>query len=202
MIEIRVSGTEDSQQKGETSASDLGVGITVKEAINVSLARAADAPVTIQAADDDVVELEMEDGATLWLRADELGARMASGSDRGAGDAGVVEVPARLPLDDGARGIGDWVIKALRVLDIDLPAKTALTVAEAFEKKAMISPGLTGGTAARRRRSVMWRPVTSPGCCSCTARRPIPKAASGTCPAPEQHLEFHSGNLWPAHPSL
>lgn len=142
MTEISIPGQKDTAAIGEQSATELGVGVTVKDAVRVGAVRGSETPVTVAAADDDVVEFRMDGGAVIWMRGDEVGERLGTGAARGANADGVVSIDPSLPIDDRTRGIGAWAIEALQVLGIDLAGQTARQIAEAFEEKVVPRPGL------------------------------------------------------------
>ena len=142
MVELRISGVEDTAALAQPVESELGLAVRVKAVVRPSVTRAAVEQVTVEAADDDLVELRLEGGAVLWLRADEVQDRLATGGHRGDTPEGVVAIEAELPLDDPARGLGRWAIEAVRVLGIDLARTSARKIAEALEAKAIKREGL------------------------------------------------------------
>lgn len=142
MTEISIPGQKDTAAVGEQPATALGVGVTVKDAVRVGAVRGSETPVTVSAADDDVVEFRMDGGAVIWMRGDEVSDRLGTGAARGADEVGVVRIDPSLPIDDRTRGIGSWAIEALQVLGIDLAGHTARQIAEAFEEKVVPRPGL------------------------------------------------------------
>ena len=147
MITFQIPGAEEQAGSTTSGAGDIGVDVTIKAAIDVSRARAADQPETFTAEPDDLIELEMEGGAILWLRADEVEERLGAGQGRSAGGAATIILPTAIPQEGDARGIGDWIIKGLKVIGIDLKKdlaeKTARAIARKLEDKATKDgPGL------------------------------------------------------------
>lgn len=139
MIELKVPGLPiEGAERAET---ELGLGETVKTAVRVAAPARGGEAVTIKAEDDDVIELQLDGGGVLWLRADELEERLGPTAARSGADGPLV-LGDSLPLDDASRGVGAWTIKALRVLGIDLGEKTAVAIAERFDAKAVPAPGL------------------------------------------------------------
>ena len=141
MVDIQVPGFElDETAEAEKPLAPV-ISVEVKAAVRVGPVGRGGRSVTIKAQNDDDVELQMEGGGILWLRADELEAKLGAAGARG-GTGGVVVLGAELPLDDTARGIGSWAIDVLRGLGFNLPGKSARAIAEAFDQKAVRRPGL------------------------------------------------------------
>ncbi len=89
----------------------------------------------------------MEGGAILWLRADEVEEKL--GVDRGRSGDGepTIILPTAIPQDGEVRGLGDWVIKGLKVIGIDLKGDLAETTVRAIalkleDKATKDGPGL------------------------------------------------------------
>jgi CHAT domain-containing protein/pimeloyl-ACP methyl ester carboxylesterase len=91
--------------------------------------------------DDDVVELIFEDDIHRWVTVSELEEQFKYQISRGA-EAGVIEIPDRLPSGDTSRGATSWVLTGLRVLKFDPVEKSAEAFAKAWDKKLMPEPGL------------------------------------------------------------
>jgi hypothetical protein len=103
----------------------------------------------VDVANDDVVEIEIQDNKTVlrrWIRGSELAAELGTIPTRtrsaGGGEKLVVKIPDSLPRRRQARGVGAFVIKALRVLEVDPVAATALAIAHKLEAKLVPTPGL------------------------------------------------------------
>ena len=141
MVKINVPGRSLQADGGTSSEDDLGVSISVKDAVLVDGGRGSGDTKVIEAADDELIEIALEGGATIWVRADEAQGQLGS-SHRGGASEGVISIDGALALDDSARGLGAWVINTLRVLGIDLAGKTAAEIATAFEEKVVPKPGL------------------------------------------------------------
>jgi CHAT domain-containing protein len=98
---------------------------------------------------DDVLELEFSDGLRLWLNADEYRLQLASDARRG-GEApdedGALPVPTvwRTPVRATERGLGDVMLKSLKVLGIDLAGMTARAIAKHLEAGDPASPKRPG----------------------------------------------------------
>ena len=139
MVKINVPGR--SLAADGSSEDDLGVSIAVKDAVLVDGGRGSGDTKVIEAADGDLVELTLEGGVTIWVRADEADSRLGS-AHRGGDSEGVISIDGAVALDDSSRGLGAWFINTLRVLGIDLAGKAASEIAANFEEKVVPKPGL------------------------------------------------------------
>jgi hypothetical protein len=114
MALITIPGKEDKTAPD----SDLSIRKTRVVTINqvrtyqIQSARAADAkPVTLEAADDDVVEIELEGGIRLWTSVKRLREEFPAPTARGKKTEEVV-LPASLPIGSPSRGlVGSWLFK-------------------------------------------------------------------------------------------
>jgi pimeloyl-ACP methyl ester carboxylesterase/tetratricopeptide (TPR) repeat protein len=99
---------------------------------------------SIAVAPDDVLEIEFTDGTRTWLRGDEYRARFGGAAARDVGSVDL-EVPTSLaisPAGASSRGAIGWVLKSLKVLGVDVHARTALALAASVEKrKGLRRPG-------------------------------------------------------------
>ncbi len=112
--------------------------------------RAADKGSTVDANGEDIVELELEGGVRLWTTVAQMQSDFPGAFKRGA-SSGAYTVPLALPIgvpagadasSRGARGIGDWALKALRIVDVDLTGTAAAAIAQKLEAKLEPAPGL------------------------------------------------------------
>lgn len=98
----------------------------------------------VRVAADDVLEIEFADGMRVWMRGDEYRERFGKQAPRGAVDA-ALDVPMSLPMSaegGSTRGIAGWVLKSLKVLGVDVQARTALALAQTVEtRKGLRRPG-------------------------------------------------------------
>ena len=164
MKKLRIPGVSAPQ----THSSELAnsgrrsrVKVTQKAAVQIDQARGAgDAGVVLELEDDDVLELELEGGLRLWtsfrqFQLDFPGVKPAAPQSRdGTRDAApspspgatAATEPEPFPVDLAAggasRGLGTVMLRAVRVLDVDLPEQTALGVAALLEKQLRPGPGL------------------------------------------------------------
>ena len=163
MRQLVVPGSPDPLAKARppvtdraaTALAEAGFRVDVEQAFRIEATRAA-APVAIPAvANDAVVEIELDGGAVFYSRADDLPERLRLPPGRAASAEGaVIELPVMLPLGTRERGIGDWAIRALRVLGLKageavgaegssrLGQNTARRIAEALERHQIPEPGL------------------------------------------------------------
>ena len=99
----------------------------------------------VEVAHDDVLEIEFADGMRTWMRGDEYRERLGGAAARGVATPDL-EVPASLALTPAgapSRGAVGWVLKSLKVLGVDVQARTALVLAASVEKRAGLRrPGL------------------------------------------------------------
>ncbi|MCA9474031.1 MAG: hypothetical protein KC594_18355, partial [Nitrospira sp.] len=79
--------------------------VTLKHSARVQRARAGQSPLEIDdLSSDDLIQLELDQGMKLWVRADDLEKDFGLTPSRGpAGD--VVELPGMLPIGAASRGI-------------------------------------------------------------------------------------------------
>jgi len=115
------------------------IKITVKAAFSIGQARSGGERREQKVAEDDLIEIEFDNGARLWLRADDYRERFGGKAARGAAENALLEVPEQLellPVGMQARGPISWAVKSLKVLGVDLPAVTAKELAKAIEQRS------------------------------------------------------------------
>jgi CHAT domain-containing protein/pimeloyl-ACP methyl ester carboxylesterase len=150
---LRIPGTEIREP---AIATVTWQSITLKEpprTFRLSAARegVADTPV-IDAVDDDVIEVELENGVRFWTSRQRLTEDLLPQADkRGADD--IIELPASLPIRGPSRGpIGAAVIKTLRLFRINVPRLAAQTIGRRWEDSTLHKdapgPGLYRCSAA------------------------------------------------------
>ncbi len=113
--------------------------VRVKYRVEISVDRSAIAPSTIDVAADDIIELELDGGIRLWTRADDLKSDLTVWTRRSTPGEGL-EIPPVLPLGTPSRGIGQWVIKGLKVLGVDLAAELTDLIRDKVE--SVLKPGV------------------------------------------------------------
>jgi tetratricopeptide (TPR) repeat protein len=155
-VRFKIPGREspDLKPRQDAEVADF-LNATVRNEIQVSIA-ARGVPVTVQTldrsadSDSDVVELEFEGGIRQYINPaqlrDDLKKRKANLVARGGDASGdVVEIPTDFGHAQ-SRGIGDLVLKTLRIVGIDLAGAAARQavrlVISQFEGKLDPPPGL------------------------------------------------------------
>lgn len=133
------------QIDGMTStAKSEGLRVEQKGAVALNATRAADREAIVtwsHVADDDLLELEIEGGPTVWVTAREYRERLGAPSARGEPHGGVNVYP-QLDLGPIAWGAGSIVIKALKWLGVDLVGETTKGIAHLVEQRLDQAAGL------------------------------------------------------------
>jgi len=131
----------------KSDASDFPSGlsnlVTLKHSAKVQRARAGQSPLEIDDLNpDDLIQLELDQGMKLWVRADDLEKDFGLTPTRGgAGDE--VELPQVLPIGSVSRGVmGDWVIKGLKIFGLDPVGATTDMIKDKVEGILKPGPGL------------------------------------------------------------
>ena len=133
MTEYTLNGEAES---GVESRLPLEGGpLEVRQAVRVEPAVRDGGPtVTLDIEDDDLLEVELEDGFVLWTTVD----RLKSDTERaGIPDRGGESFPARYPLQrrGAERGAVANAVRAVKVLGYDLPKGGALFAADKVESQ-------------------------------------------------------------------
>ncbi len=133
---------EDSVDTNEWPSGLKGV-LTPKHRVRVQRARAERTPYEItDLQDDDLIQLELDEGMKLWVRADDFVRDLGLQPTRGIAGEGL-ELPYVLPLGSTSRGlVGNWVIKGLKVFGIDAVDTTTDFVKKKVEGLLQPGPGL------------------------------------------------------------
>lgn len=134
-IKLRIPGKkiDETAQTIPDGIKDV-FNISSVQTFRISTARGgtAEAPV-IESQPDDVIEVELEDGARFWTTQDRLRSEVLGLAGSRATD-GVFDFPASIPGRSGTRGfIGKIVIKTLRFFHIDVAEFAARKIAAAWE---------------------------------------------------------------------
>lgn len=120
--------------------------VKLKEEFHPQTARAVRPAETITVADDDLLEIEFDDGVRIWLRADDFRERFGGRPSRDAAGAEVLDVPETLdvlPTGLASRGPIKWVVRAFRVFGVDLAGETAKAIASKVDARTnAMRPGL------------------------------------------------------------
>ena len=154
MQQIRVHGRRESDE-GRRSylqrarlPKDL---LTVKHSVQVGFAREGHEPTVLDGiADDDLIELELDGGLRLWSSAEHLRSDFGLKTSRDASGTEMLEVTTQLPLGGQSRGVGDWVIRGLKVLGVDIAGKITDFVADKVETQLAPGPGLYRCSPSKR----------------------------------------------------
>jgi alpha-beta hydrolase superfamily lysophospholipase len=147
MATLRIHGVPDETPELPQLARALPAGmLTMKAAVRVQAARASAPPLALRGLEpDDVVELELQDGLRLWSRVSDLehdfGLTMARGTAEDPdGDMGTL--PSVLTLGGQSRGVGQWAIKALKVVGLNIDQDIATFISTHVEGTLAPGPGL------------------------------------------------------------
>lgn len=142
MKQLRVHGQHETDPARRVSPLQraLAGALEVKHSVRVGLARDGQAPSTLdKVASDDIVEIELDGGLRLWSRVDDLKRDYGLTRSRDLAGTDTVEIGSRLALGGQSRGAGDWVIRGLKILGIDIAGKATDFIAEKVE--GLLSPG-------------------------------------------------------------
>ncbi|MGP0591074.1 DUF7379 domain-containing protein [Nitrospira sp. T9] len=133
----------DSKSTPPDFPSNLKSLITLKHSAKVERARAGRTPLALDDLNpDDLVQLELNQGVKLWVRADDLQQDFGLTPTRGAAGE-EIELPLVLPLGSASRGVvGDWIIKGLKVFGLDPVGATTDFIKDKVEGVLQPGPGL------------------------------------------------------------
>ena len=141
---LKVNGVPDRTSAPSELGRALPPGsVVLKEAVRVQTARAGGPKQSLKdLAEDDVVEIELQDGLRVWSRVENLQRDITRRAERGGAD-GALEIPSELAIGPASRSIGGWAIKALKVLGlVDIEGEIAEFAATHVESKLQPGPGL------------------------------------------------------------
>jgi alpha-beta hydrolase superfamily lysophospholipase len=144
---LRLSGVpENRPDPSELQRGLPAQAVTVRHAVRLESARADVEPLDLAGlADDDVVEIELEDGLRVWTRVDQFTEDVVQRGARSVvtpGGEGLVEVPPALTVGPASRAGGGLAIRALKILGIDLEGTITDIAAEHVEGRLSPGPGL------------------------------------------------------------
>lgn len=144
MPALRLQGINDDHPSPPTLGRGLPAGaVTVKAAVRMQLARGGTQEISLRGLhDDDIIEIELQDGLRLWTRVGDAARDFGLPRARGGGDEDTVVVPTRLAIGGPNRGVGEWAIKGLKVLGINLDQKIADLISDHVEGALQPGPGL------------------------------------------------------------
>ena len=146
MSTINVVGQKVTPAHDEYTSlqKDFDLKIETKATVQVGAVHGEEVLVPLEAADDDLFELEYSNGLREWATAADIRARYAkASSERGQGDGIVITA---IPPGSATRGAPDFILKGLKLLGIDPVGAIAdkgvkATIAH-FEGKLTPAPGL------------------------------------------------------------
>lgn len=144
MKKLHIQNVGERNSNPVISLEGLDSAIKVKAKYEVSITSARDAgeeETLTDIKDDDVMLLEFEDGIFVWTRVDQFEEDFPESKSRG-GDANTLEIPRQLQLGDHNRGVSEWLLKSLKIFDIDPVSKTATSIGKMVEKGLDRPPGL------------------------------------------------------------
>src|SRR5580765_392081 len=146
MQQLRVHGQRESDPGRRPSPLERALPkgtIKVKHSVRVGFARDGHEPVVLDGvAPDDVIEMELDGGVRLWSSVEYLKGDFALKTSRDASGADMLDLTTQLPLGGQSRGVGDWVIRGLKVLGVDVAGTITDFVGEKVEGQLAPGPGL------------------------------------------------------------
>ena len=152
MQQLRVHGQRESDPSRRQSPLERALPgtITVKHSVRVGFAREGHEPVVLDGvAPDDVIEMELDGGVRLWSSVEYLRGDFGLRASRDASGTDTLDITTQLPLGGQSRGVGDWVIRGLKVLGVDIAGTISDFVADKVEGQLAPGPGLYLCSSAR-----------------------------------------------------
>jgi tetratricopeptide (TPR) repeat protein len=147
MRQIIVTGSPLPVATGPaTDLEAYGLHLETRRAIQVGpLARGQAHEIRLDAADDNLVEIEYSDGGREWMRVDALYRRLSPPSAQRGDATGALLIPERMPVGAGTSRGEPLPIKAIRLLALSGTGQPQRDVAEVIaeiESKLRPGPGL------------------------------------------------------------
>jgi len=152
MQQLRVHGQRESDPARRPSPLERSLPgtVTVKHSVRVGFAREGHEPTVLDGvAPDDVIEMELDGGVRLWSSVEYMKDDFGLKASRDASGADVLDITTQLPLGGPSRGVGDWVIRGLKVLGVDIAGTLTDFVADKVEGQLTPGPGLYRCSPAR-----------------------------------------------------
>ncbi len=143
MPKLLVSGRLDPSPPRPQPGSGRFLQTRVLETVLVEGTRADGGVVELDVAEDDLLELTLEDGITWWVSFDRLQKDLrwtTTRGDRTPGD--VVRLTPTIRVGEPSRGPGGLGLKVVKRLGLDLPRAGAQFIAERLESRLEPGPGL------------------------------------------------------------
>ena len=144
MTKLVVVGDIESEQSVSYLDRNANLGIiSVKHSVTLSAFRDGATEHELTVDDDEIIELTLSDGRKHWISASRLESELAEGvGQRGLTGMDVIRLPSAYPLGGNQRGLGNWVIKGLKILGVDLVGSITEIISERVEGKLESGPGL------------------------------------------------------------
>jgi triacylglycerol esterase/lipase EstA (alpha/beta hydrolase family) len=155
MQQLRVHGQRESDSTLRPSPLErsraLPAGaLKVKHSVRVGFARDGHEPVLLDnVAPDDVIEMELDGGVRLWSSLEHVQRDFGIKTSRDASGTDTLELTTQLPLGGQSRGVGDWVIRGLKILGVDIAGSITDFVGDKVEGQLVPGPGLYRCSPAR-----------------------------------------------------
>lgn len=137
MRKIKIGGSYDQLQSQSDKETLKTTNLKIKEvkSYRIEAVRGGEAAEQISPAPDDIIEMELEDGFRLWVRAEEIDTYFPQGMGRGSEDE-AIEITPTITCGSENRGkIGKLILKFLRVIKIDPAKGAAEKIAQILENK-------------------------------------------------------------------
>lgn len=146
-MRLKINGIKIDEKKSVKNPFDQYqyiVKAKVVEEFRIGVARDAAPPLeSAPLSDNSVVEVELEDGFSLWLNPDTLKELTGQTAKRGDADSqDALELPVAIPSKNSQRGIGDFIIRSLRIFDVDPVELAATALAKKIDEKIVMKPGV------------------------------------------------------------
>jgi CHAT domain-containing protein/pimeloyl-ACP methyl ester carboxylesterase len=136
MPDYRIPGSRNTSATASSRHKDdyLGVGLKPYLATQLDAARGqSESVATTGTKDDDVIKITLDGGIELWTSVGR--AREDYGTLPAARGGEVLLVPRTLRFGRRERGVGEWIVKALDLFEVDVTGKIATEIVAALEAK-------------------------------------------------------------------
>jgi len=142
MVSFRIHGREQVLSVSDTDPDTADIA----REFELDISRSIDLePVLVELDDDNVLEFETPEGALIVLRADEAPYFFDQDSQSRSASAGVIDVFADLPVDEGQEarsGLGQKIrARFMRIIGREVAARGAVAIAKAFEDRSVSDHG-------------------------------------------------------------
>jgi hypothetical protein len=137
-IKLKVPG-EESALPERQEVADGAIVLKPLAAVRAFGTRGAAATTSVEVPSDALVEIELENGVTLWRRAD-AGADSPEAGVRGIG-AERLDIPRALSFGPAGRGFGSYAVRMLRFFQLEALAGDAVEAAAAHVERQITEDG-------------------------------------------------------------